>query len=103
MIFLNKVKIKVGFYPNTSKGKTSLHREFKGTKILRFLDKVELNDVYPKDIGTNKTAEDLKEEDSIKKNRDNMQELFKMFYIVYLGITSENPYTSSGIREITSV
>jgi hypothetical protein len=101
--FLNKVKIKVGFYANTTKGKTSLHREFNGTEILRFLDTVELKDVYPKDVRTNKTAEELKEEYSIKRKRDNMQELFKMFYIVYLGITSENPYTSSEIREITSV
>jgi hypothetical protein len=74
--FLNKVKSKVCFYPITTKGKTSLHREFNGTEILRFIDTVELKDVYPNDVRTNKTAEELKEEDSIKKKRDNMQELY---------------------------
>ena len=39
----------------------------------------------------------------IIKKRDNMQELFKGFYQIYLGITSENPFTSSEIREYTSV
>ena len=64
-----------------------------GTENLRFLDTVELKDVYPKDVRTNKTADDLKEEDSLKKKRDNMKELFQIFYIVFLGITSENSYT----------
>jgi hypothetical protein len=36
------VKIKVGFYPKTTKEENSLHREFNGTEILRFLDKVKL-------------------------------------------------------------
>jgi hypothetical protein len=75
--FLNKVKIKVGFYANTTKGKTSLHREFNGTEILRFLDTVELKDVYPKDVRTNKTAEELKEEDSIKRKRDKCKNFSK--------------------------
>ena len=39
----------------------------------------------------------------IIKKRDNIQELFKGFYQIYLGITSENPFTSSEIREYTSV
>ena len=65
--FLNKVKIKVGFYPKTTKEENSLHREFNGTEILRFLDTIELKDVYPKNVRTNMTPEDLKEEDSIKK------------------------------------
>ncbi len=64
-----------------------------GTEILRFLYTVEYKDIYLKDVRTNKTADDLKEKDSIKKKRDNMKEPFQIFYIVFLGITSENSYT----------
>jgi hypothetical protein len=69
--FLNKVKIKVGFYQILQKRKPVCIVNSTGTENLRFLDTVELKDVYPKDVRTNKTW--------------------------------ENSYTSSEIREITSV
>ena len=66
MNLLAKVKIKASFYPNITKGKISLH-QLNGTEILRFLEKVELRDVYRKHARVTNTEEEIRREDEIIK------------------------------------
>ena len=102
MNLLAKVKIKASFYPNITIGKISLH-QLNGTEILRFLEKVELRDVYRKHARVTNTEEEIRREDEIIKKWDNVQELLTGFYKVHIGISNEIPFTPSEITDITSV